>query len=248
MVRLPYLLFIVAITLIGTTPASAQDAFRGRDDRVKLDTVSPPYAAIGRLNLGGGKQFCTGVLIAPDKVVTAAHCLVDRRTRRPYLPKRVHFVAGQRRNKYLDHAPARCVRYIRGRTIDGIAEIKQFRDDAAIVILTKSLKVKPARLAAPYFADPGALMHPAYAKDRPYLLSVHRGCRVLDKAHGVWLTDCDTNYGSSGGPLLREDEDGLAVVAIMSGAARRGEGVVSVAVPLTIWSRLAKTATCDGQS
>ena len=224
----------------GKKPAT----FRGADDRVMLDTTLSPYTAIGRLNLGGGRQFCTGVLVAPDRVMTAAHCLIDRRTRRPYRPERIHFVAGQRRNTYLDHAPARCVHYLRGTPEQENASIKQFVDDAALVILRRPLKVEPVRLADPYFGDPGPLSHPAYSRNRPYLLSVHRACRLQEKVRGVWLTDCDTSYGSSGGPVFIERDNRLKLAAIMSGATRRNGKVSSVALPVTLWGRLLEARGC----
>ena len=37
------------------------------------------WEAVGRLELAG-KAFCTGALIAPDLVLTAAHCLYDPTT------------------------------------------------------------------------------------------------------------------------------------------------------------------------
>ena len=219
--------------------------FRGKDDRVILDTIEAPYAAIGRLNLGGGRQFCTGILVAPDRVITAAHCLTDRRTKRPYLPSRIHFVAGQRRNTHLDHAAAKCVRYLRGRKPDGTARINGFNDDAAVVVLSRNLKVAPAPLAEPYFAKLGPLDHSAYSRNRPFLLSQHAGCKLLKKAKGVWLTDCDTNFGSSGGPVFIQSAGRLELAAIMSGVEKREDGIVSVANPITLWGKLVRQASCS---
>lgn len=51
--------------------------FFGRDDRILMDTGVFPWSAIGLLSTQGGR--CTGTLVAPDVVLTAAHCLVGRR-------------------------------------------------------------------------------------------------------------------------------------------------------------------------
>ena len=38
------------------------------------------WPAVGRLTLDGGQGFCTASLIAPDIILTAAHCLYDEKT------------------------------------------------------------------------------------------------------------------------------------------------------------------------
>ncbi len=136
------------------------------------------------------------------------------------------------------------MQYLRGKPDDENARIKNFVDDAAMVILKRPLNVKPAPLAAPYFGDPGPLSHPAYSRNRPYLLSVHKACRLQEKIRGVWLTDCDTNYGSSGGPVFIGRGNRLKLAAIMSGATRRNGKISSVALPVTLWGRLLDIAAC----
>ncbi len=240
---------LTALCVVAATPGNSATAdpgkpFRGHDDRVMLDSAVPPYSAIGRLNLGVGRQFCSATLIAPDKVITAAHCLIDARTRRPYRPSQVHFVAGQRRDKFVDHAPARCVVPLKRKTADGAPDITRYTDDVAVIILTRALNVRPVTLAKANVTDPGPLSHPAYSKSRPYLLSIHDRCKLLHKSNGMWLTDCDTAYGSSGGPVFSNGKAEPQLIAVMSGITRSSGEVFSIAVPVTIWGALARGAKC----
>jgi len=54
------------------------------------------WEAVGRLDLDG-RGFCTGALIAPDLVLTAAHCMFDRASGSEVDPSRIEFHAGLRK-------------------------------------------------------------------------------------------------------------------------------------------------------
>src|SRR5438874_1509872 len=80
------------------TGAAAQAA----DRRVAVDPNQPPWHAIAKVQNNIGER-CTGALIAPSIVLTAAHCLYNRRTRSFLQPVSVHVLFGYQRAGYRWH-------------------------------------------------------------------------------------------------------------------------------------------------
>ena len=78
-----------------TTVAIAQDAnLRRLDSGIEAHA----WEAVGRLDIAGS-GFCTGALIAPRLVLTAAHCLFDSETRQQIDHSDVQFLAGWRNGR-----------------------------------------------------------------------------------------------------------------------------------------------------
>jgi protease YdgD len=198
----------------------------GGDDRVILDSAKWPWAAVGRLNRASG-GFCTGTLVAPDVVLTAAHCLYDTRTRRQIAAKDIHFVAGYRRGGYLAHSVAR--RVVGAETLrftDRGGTTNAF-DDWALLLLDAPMSIEPVpvRPLATLEQSEGAaaaprLMVAGYSQDRPHLLSLHEGCKIVDRlsADRVLVHTCDATHGASGAPLIMRSADGYFVVGIIKGS------------------------------
>ena len=63
--------------------------------RLVTGNDSKGWDAVGRLEIAG-QAFCTGTLIAPDRVLTAAHCLFDDKTLGRVRDGDMQFLAGWR--------------------------------------------------------------------------------------------------------------------------------------------------------
>ena len=96
------------LILILTMALFPQGAGAGETALRSLDTsdAGKGWDAVGRLDIGGA-GFCTGSLIAPDVVLTAAHCLFDKKTGAPIRIETIEFLAGWRNGR------ASAYRYVR---------------------------------------------------------------------------------------------------------------------------------------
>ena len=75
--------------ILPVAPATAENGPVAGNGRV----AAYPWSAVGRVN-AAGRGHCSGALVGPDLVVTAAHCLYNRRAGRWLPPGALHFVAG----------------------------------------------------------------------------------------------------------------------------------------------------------
>lgn len=187
------------------------------------------WRAVGRLNTGSG--FCTGALVAPDLVVTAAHCLYARRTGNRLRAERVHFVAGYRLRKFAGHARAQRLTVHPGYEYAQRVSTKGVSTDLALVKLATSITATPFPVAPDVRAgDPVVIL--SYGRDRPEIPSIQSPCHVTRRVGAVLAMDCDVTYGVSGAPVFRRVDGEWRIVAVVSAMGEEQGAPVAYAVAL----------------
>ena len=205
-----------------------------------IDELSPPWNAVGQVNVGGYRRRmeCTGSLIAPNVVITAAHCVMDPWRKQPHSKNEIHFVAGVRGSNSLGHSTAKCLHF------SSEYEFGSQSTSADIVLITLSddlNDIPPAELNhTEVDSSDLALVHAAYLADRRYVLTGQFGCRLKAQQDNLWLTDCDVHPASSGGPVFIQTNEGLKLAAIMVGVTNSG----SIAVRIAKWMESSALRNC----
>ena len=187
------------------------------DRRLAVDVRLPPWNAIAKVQTNIATR-CTGALVGPDTVITAAHCLYNRRTRTLLGPGSLHVLFGYERGGYFWHAQV--VRYVVGDGFDGAEPVRHPGSDWARLELAEAVPpaIEPLRLSKEVPVSGNDVALPGYNQDRIHRLMADTSCRItgisIISGERLLTHDCSATRGTSGGPLLARRGDHWEAVGI----------------------------------
>ncbi len=186
--------------------------------------------AVGRVELGNA-GFCTGTLIAPDIVLTAAHCLYDKYSGARFDAGQLTFRAGYKNgNSIAQRGVRRAVAHSQYRA-SSAGQITNLMFDIALLQLDRPLptsSVVPMKVAALDLSGRSVGVM-SYGRDRSETLTFQESCAISARPEGVFVTTCQASFGTSGAPVVQVRHGEPRVVSLVSAMARADGRPVAIA-------------------
>jgi protease YdgD len=224
--------FLTLMLFLMALPAAADQT-----PLVKMQTMndSRGWEAVGKLMLGD-RGFCTGALIAPNLVLTAAHCLYDKETGARMNPTDIKFLAGWRNGRAAAYRGVKQAVAHPDYVYREDSGVDRVADDVALIELDQPILlpgIRPFAIgAAPEAGDVVAVV--SYAQGRADNPSLQQQCNVMDKQTNILVMSCDVDFGSSGAPVFRLQDGVPQIVSVVSAKAEANGAPVSLGSALQI--------------
>jgi V8-like Glu-specific endopeptidase len=210
---------------------AAQVSHARADPLVISETAQAAWNAVGRVNRGGlsTMRICSGVLMAPDIVLTAAHCVPPGATNTPSKLAQISFIAGWNRGVFAAARRAVAVYRHPGYT-PGPVTFNHIAGDMAVIRLESPINepgILPFGLAPPPRANQ-VIGYIGYSRRVNAAPTLYARCNQTTPFPRVLFMDCPASSGNSGAPVFVDGPTGPQLVAVM---AATGEGGSYAVIP-----------------
>lgn len=189
--------------------------------------------AVGRVDYttAGQSGFCTGTLVTPTLVLTAAHCVfMPDGTAIP--ADAFSFRAGLRNGQSDGERRVRRMVIHPGYKYGEKPTHESVSTDLALLELDLGLSLPNVRpFPASGRLDRGDHVKVvSYAHDRADAPSMEDDCEVLNRSPRILTLSCSADFGASGAPVFVQTADGLSIVSVISAGGTLNEAPASFAV------------------
>ncbi|THH36188.1 trypsin-like serine protease [Aliishimia ponticola] len=192
------------------------------------DYQAQGWEAVGRLDMQNG-GFCSGTLIAPDLVLSAAHCVYDR-ANQLRKPEQMTFNAGLRNGTAAATRPVAKIAAHPDYDPNATMTLQNVRHDLALLQLAEPIpthEIDPFVLHGEAVRN-GQVSVVSYGRGREDIQSRQNACNLLDRHQNVLMFDCDVTFGSSGAPVFSHLNGRGRILSVISGGGRWNGGQVAL--------------------
>lgn len=217
-----------AAALMLTDGLAAQES----EDSTGLTELMTAYEArgwegVGLISIGYG-GMCTGALIEPNIVLTAAHCLFDADDGSLIDPGIVRFHAGWRNGRSTASRSIHRAVVHPDYVYTGPQGDLHIANDIALLELDSEIRLSNvvpfATGKRPRKGQSVGVV--SYAHDRANSPSLQEVCHVLARQRGALVLSCEADFGASGAPIFVEVDGAPQIVSVVSAKAEvRGRPV-----------------------
>jgi len=225
---------VAALALISVLTASVGGEASGHDAGA-VDANAFPWSAVSKI-YNSARASCTGAVIAPNKALTAAHCLFNRATHRFLPTDSLHLLLGYDHGEYRVHARVASYVVAPGYQPEN-NPAGSLLHDWALLMLTEPVAgdTTPLALATRPARAGERIMIGGFSRQSPFKMTADTDCRMRDVMQsGLLVHDCAVMPGDSGAPLLsRDGEKDVQIIGIQIGSGDWMGSKAGFAVPLS---------------